>query len=162
MCIFHVNVNLRGYKMRVLALSFLFFIHWIKSSLSYALKQEKKRSECHRIGHFGRVRCRTRTCALLCMKSRNNWLCMQENTSIHSMRPCAWERSQAERGRTAVDTTTASRCCGSAFAYSLVYTFSISNRGPTQSLGLGAKLRYTLGLPRYRRYVVANLRALAI
>lgn len=126
----------------------LFFIHWIKPSLSYALKQEKKRSECHRVGHFGRVRCRTRTCALLCMKSRNNWLCMQENTSIHSMRPRAREkRSQAERGRTAVDATTASRCCGSAFAYSLVYTFSISNRGPTQSLGPGAKLRYTSGAP---------------
>lgn len=157
---YFADKSLYSYKTRGLAVLPL-FCPLNKTKPIICIETREKRSECHRVGHFGRVRCRTRTCALLCMKSRNNWLCMQENTSIHSMCPRARERSQAERGRTAVDATTASRCCGSTFAYPLVYTFSISNPRPN-AVALGAKLRYTSGLPQYRRYVVANLRALAI
>lgn len=51
----------------------------------------------------------------------------------------------------------------SAFAYPLVYTFSISNRGsaPQRSHPVRARNCATSCFP-YRRYVVANLRALAI
>lgn len=123
-----------------------------------------------RNGYFGWVRCRTRTYALLCMKSRNDGLCMQENIHPLDASVRAGEDS-GSGGRTSVDecrcatadATAASRCFRGAFAYPLVYTFSISGRGSAPQRGRSVCARNcTTPVSPYRRYVVANLRALAI
>lgn len=100
----------------------------IRPSLSPALKlKEDKRNR-----YFGWVRCRTRTYALLCMKSRNDGLCMQENIHPLGASVRVGEKNSGnvvEPASTNADATIASRCFRGAFAYPLVYTFSISSRG---------------------------------
>lgn len=112
---------------------------------------------------------RARARAALYEKQERWVLHAGKHPSIRCVR--AHRREVRRRGRTAAPTVVAlrppPRCFRGAFAYPLVYTFSISSRGggggaqSVRARNCATSGSLSLSLP-YRRYVVANLRALAI
>ncbi|KAL0130063.1 hypothetical protein PUN28_001980 [Cardiocondyla obscurior] len=115
-------------------------------------KKKKKKRKDKRNGCFGWV---------------NDRLCMQENIHPFGASVRAGEDSASVVEPAPTNATAASRCFRGAFAYPLVYTFSISSRGSAPQRGCLVYARNCITLvpspaPSYRRYVVANLRALAI
>lgn len=100
-------------------------------------------------------------------EKQERWVLHARKTSIHSVRPCAQERSQARRGRTAVDGRR--RRHRGAFEVHLHIHWFILFRYRAAAARPGAVTRSVRKIaplrplsPLYRRYVVANLKALAI
>lgn len=152
-------VNLR---IAIKQASFFFFIHWIKPSLSYALKQGKKEANAIAWDILdGYAVARGLARYFVWKAGTIGFACRRTHPSIR----CVRARGRGVRQSVAELPSMLLLRHGAAEAHLHTHWFILfryRTRGPTQSLGLGAKLRYTSGLPQYRRYVVANLRALAI
>lgn len=133
-----------------------------------AKKKKKKEPKPVPRGRFGQECCRTWTCALLCMKSRSDGFYMQENIHPFGASVRTGEKSggsvelpstvaAAAAATTATATAVLSRCICISTG---LYFFDIEPRRCSHSVR--ARNCATSGSLPYRRYVVANLRALAI